>query len=378
MKGEGKRILVAPLNWGLGHASRCIPVVDALLKHEFEPVLAGDGASLELLASEFPDLRTYDLPSYAIRYAKTPGLFKLKLLSQGAKIKKAMSGEHKKVQEIVSKESASGILSDNRFGVWSKQVPSVYLTHQLNIEAGWMSSPASRWHQRIISNFDRCWVCDFKGEESLAGSLSSNGGKLKEDKLKKVDWIGPISRFSKAGEETLTTAKQSKKTIDIGVVLSGPEPSRSQFEKKVIEVLKGRQEKVVLVRGVIRPSEEKSTESPSSRIEQNLTIYDFMLANELEELIRQSRILISRSGYSSIMDLYALGAKALLVPTPGQTEQEYLADRMRQKGWFMTVRQDEFSWSSVKETLEHPWVETKKTSRSIDYATLFDVFLQGN
>lgn len=373
MKGEGKRILVAPLNWGLGHASRCIPLVNSLLEHGFEPVLAGDGASLDLLASEFPLLRTYELPSYGIRYSRTPELFKLKLLSQGAKIAKAMYGEHKKVQEIVAKESASGILSDNRFGVRSKQVPSVYLTHQLNVEAGWMSSLASRWHQSIISNFDRCWVCDFKGEESLAGSLSSNDGKLKN-----VEWIGPLSRFSKAGEETVTTSKQSKKTIDIGVVLSGPEPSRSQFEKKVIEVLKGRKEKVVLVRGVIRPSEETAAESQSSRIEQNLTIYDFMLANELEELIRQSRILITRSGYSSIMDLHALGVKALLVPTPGQSEQEYLADRMQQKGWFLSVRQDEFSWNSVKETLDHPWSEIKKTSKSFDYATLFDVFLQGN
>jgi predicted glycosyltransferase len=178
--------------------------------------------------------------------------------------------------------------------------------------------------------------------------------------------------------ETVTTTKQSKKTIDIGVVLSGPEPSRSQFEKKVIELLEGRKEKVVLVRGVIGSSEKTGAESQSSRIEQNLTIYDFMLANELEEVLRQSRILIMRSGYSSIMDLYALGAKALLVPTPGQSEQEYLADRIRQKGWFPTVRQNEFNWSSIRGALDHHWSEIKKTSKSSDYATLFDVFLQGN
>lgn len=373
MKDEGKRILVAPLNWGLGHASRCIPLVNALLEHGFEPVFSGDGASLELLASEFPLLRTYELPSYGIRYSKTPELFKLKLLSQYARIQKAVSAEHDKVQEIILKEKASGILSDNRFGVWSKQVPSVYLTHQLNVEAGWMSSQASRWHQSIISNFDRCWVCDFKGEESLAGSLSSNAGKLKN-----VEWIGPLSRFSKAGEETVTTTKQSKRTIDIGVVLSGPEPSRSQFEKKVIEVLKGRKEKVVLVRGVIGPSKETAAESQISRIEHNLMIYDFMLANELEEVLRQSRILIMRSGYSSIMDLYALGAKALLVPTPGQSEQEYLADHMQQKGWFPSVEQREFNWNSIRGALDYPRAEIKKTSKKEDFATLFDVFLQGN
>lgn len=353
------------MNWGLGHASRCIPLVRALLKNEFEPVLAGDGASLELLAYEFPALRTYELPSYDIRYAKTPGLFNLKLLSQIPKIQKAVSREHALVQEIVSKESASGIISDNRFGVWSKRIPSVYLTHQVSIKAGWMSGMTSLWHQHLISKFDFCWICDFKGNESLAGVLSSNVGKLKN-----LEWIGPLSRFSRDAIQAGKTEEQSEKTIDIGVVLSGPEPSRSQFERKLVEVLKGREEKVVLVRGVV--------DSKGCRTEQNLTIYDFMLADDLEKLVRQSQILIMRSGYSSIMDLYTSGAKALLVPTPGQTEQEHLADRMREKGSFPNVEQDKFGWNSVQEALEYPWAETKKTSKSRDYATLFNVFLQGN
>ena len=364
IKGEGRRIIVAPLNWGLGHASRCIPLVDALLKQGFEPVLAGDGASLELLASEFPALRTYELPSYGIRYANTPGLFKLKLLSHAAKIQKAISLEHEKVQEIVTKENACGIISDNRFGVWSRKAPSVYLTHQLSVKAGWMSSLASQWHQRKISNFDRCWVCDFKGDESLAGELSSKKGKLQN-----VQWTGPLSRFSKEMEQPVNTGIKSTKTVDIAIVLSGPEPSRSQFEQKVIEVLKGRKEKVVLVRGVL--------DYQASRTEQNLEIHNFMLADQLEKLISQSHILIMRSGYSSIMDLHALHARALLVPTPGQTEQEYLADRMSEKGWFPTVRQDEFSWNSVQEAQKHQWPETKKTSKRFDYAKHFDVFLQG-
>lgn len=373
MKAEGKRILVAPLNWGLGHASRCIPLVKALLHHEFEPVLAGDGASLELLASEFPRLRTYELPSYEIRYAETPGLFQLKLFSQGGRIQKAVSREHKRVQEIVAKEKASGIISDNRFGVWSKKVPSVYVTHQLSVKAGWISSLATRWHQRMISKFDRCWVCDFMGENSLAGELSSNSGKLKN-----LDWIGPLSRFSGTGAQAGKTEEKSTKTVDIGVVLSGPEPSRSQFEKKVIEVLKGREESIVLVRGVIESQEESPSRTQESRSDQNLRIYNYMLAKELEKLIRQSRLLIMRSGYSSIMDLNALGAKALLVPTPGQSEQEYLARRMRAKGWFPAVEQSKFNWSSIQGIQEYSWAEMKKTSKSLDYAVLFDVFLQGN
>ena len=358
-------IIVSPLNWGLGHATRCIPLVSALLKEEFEPVLAGDGASLNLIASEFPALRTYELPSYGIRYAKSPRFLKLNLLSQLSRIQKAVSEEHRLVQEIVDKEKAIGIISDNRFGVWSNEVPSVYLTHQLRVRAGLLSSLSSSWHQRIISKFHRCWVCDFKGEASLAGELSSNGGNLNN-----LDWIGPLSRFSKVEHHPANAMDQSTKTIDIGVVLSGPEPSRSQFEEKVIQVLKGRKEKVVIVRGV--------TDTQACRTQQNLTIHNYMLGDELEKLIGQSHLLIMRSGYSSIMDLHALGAKALLVPTPGQSEQEYLAERMQEKGWYPTVRQSEFDWNSIQEALEYQWVETKKTSKKTDYASLFDVFLQGN
>ena len=328
-------------------------------------MLAGDGASLQLLASEFPALRTYELPSYGIRYSRSPGLLKLILLSQLPRIQKAVSEEHRLVQEIVQEEKAIGIISDNRFGVWSNEVPSVYLTHQLQVRAGMLSSLSSSWHQRIISKFQRCWVCDFKGEASLAGELSSNGGNLNN-----LDWIGPLSRFSKLEHQAANAMDQSNKTIDIGVVLSGPEPSRSQFEEMVIEVLKGRREKVVIVRGV--------TDSQACLTQQNLTIHNYMLADELEKLIGQSRLLIMRSGYSSIMDLHAAGARALLVPTPGQSEQEYLAERMHKKGWYPSVKQSEFGWNSIQEALEYQWAETKKTSKKTDYAPLFDVFLQGN
>ena len=369
MKRNGV-IIVSPLNWGLGHAARCIPIVEALLKNEFEPVLAGDGASLDLLASEFPSLRTYTLPSYGIRYAKSPGLFKLKLLSQAPGIRKAISREHRIVQEIVAKEKASGIISDNRFGVWSQRVPSVYLTHQVSVKAGFLSTLASFWHRRVISKFDRCWVCDFNGEDGLAKELSSGNGKLQN-----LDWIGPLSRFSKLEENADNTTEKIEKNIDIGVVLSGPEPSRSQFEKKVIEALKGRKEQVVLIRGIVEPPMETRKNSQKCETDENLTIYKFMLADELERMIRQCRILVMRSGYSSIMDLNALGARALLVPTPGQSEQEYLARRMQEKGWFPTVRQSDFDWHAIQKAIDFSWRETKKTSKQIDDARRFDVFL---
>ncbi len=359
MNGGGKRIIVSPLNWGLGHATRCIPIIKSLIKTGFEPVLAGDGSSLKLLTSEFPALRFYELPSYGIRYSSSAGLFSLKLLSQAPRIQKAVVKEHKEVEKIIAKESPSGIISDNRFGVWSRKVPSVYITHQLSVKAGFLTKPASYLHQRMITKFDRCWVCDFPGEGSLAGELSSQVRNLS-----RVDWIGPLSRFSPVVEEP-------EKKIDVCVVLSGPEPLRSQFEKKVIEEVKGQEKSVVLIRGVIESSQK-------SRKEENVTIYNFMLGEELETTLRKSRIVVMRSGYSSIMDLQVLGSKALLVPTPGQSEQEYLAERMEEKGIFSSVRQADFKWESLERVENLRKAKTKKTSKTIDYATLFDVFQKGD
>ncbi len=278
-------------------------------------------------------------------------------MSQGFRIQKAIAGEHKKVQDIVKKEDASGIISDNRFGVCSKEVPSVYLTHQLQIKAGFLSAPAAYWHQRVISRFDRCWVCDHSGEDSLAGDLSSNGRKLKY-----VNWIGPLSRFSTADEPV------EEKEFDICAVLSGPEPSRTRFEERLLKEFEGRDKRIALVQGVLEDSQVCKTMG-------NLTIFNYLLSEELERLMRRSEFMVMRSGYSSIMDLQALRARALLVPTPGQDEQEYLARHLKEKGLYPSVEQSEFSWSSIEQAQNFEWPEMKKTSKSVDFSTLFDVFL---
>ena len=356
MRKPGRAIIVSPLNWGLGHASRCIPLVRALRESDFEVILAGDGGSLALLSSEFPELPTYDLPSYDIKYSRDSKGFQLNLLLQGRKVLKAMRREKQVIERILQKEQVCGIISDNRFGVRSPEVPSVYLTHQLSVRAGWMTPLATYFHRRLISKFDRCWVCDHAGPDSLAGELSSDSGDLET-----VSWIGPLSRFS-AGHG-------ANKDVDVAVILSGPEPSRSIFEQKVREKLAGTQYKVVLVRGLIG-------DSPRERAERNLTIHDFLLVNELESLIKRSHLVLCRSGYSSIMDLSALGARALLVPTPGQAEQEYLGRFHAKKGLCHVVDQESFGLAAIQKAFEYPGFETKKTSKNEWDHSLFDVFRQ--
>ena len=356
MKDSGRAIIVSPLNWGLGHASRCIPLVHSLNEEGFKVILAGDGESLDLLRSEFPGLKSYELPSYDIRYSNHPAWFQLKLLSQGGKVLRTMTRERDLIERIVERENVSGIISDNRFGARSGKVPSVYLTHQLRVRAGRLSSMATRWHGRLISKFDQCWVCDHPFPDGLAGDLSSEAGKLN-----RVKWIGPLSRFS--------PGRDPEKDVDISIILSGPEPSRSIFEKKVRDELMGTEYSVVLVRGVIESS-------PKSHREQNFKVFDFLLSKELQALVRRSRVVVSRSGYSSIMDLSALGARALFVPTPGQAEQEYLGSYHKRKGLCHVVDQKSFDGNSIRTALTYPGFGTKKTSKSEFDKTLFDVFRQ--
>ena len=355
MGGPSKTIILSPLDWGLGHASRCIPIARELIRTGFEPVLAGSGQSLELISKEFPELRTYELPSYNIRYPERSAYLKEKLILQIPSILKTVKKEYELTQGIVEKEKAAGIISDNRFGVRSNQVESVYLTHQLLVKAGWLTGMATSGHRSLISKFDRCWICDYQGEDSLAGQLSNAS-----EELSSVSWIGPLSRFN--------SSESIEKDIDITVVLSGPEPSRSLFEESIRKELQSFKGRLVLVRGLIE--KEKS-----SKVDGNKTEYNFLLSDELQTLMKRSKLIISRSGYSSVMDLNALGGKALLVPTPGQGEQEYLAQRLQSKGVCASAEQASFNMEAIEHAMNYPGFQTKKASKNELSNSLFDAFL---
>ncbi len=348
-----KKILVAPLNWGLGHAARCIPLIRFLLSCNFEPVLASDGPPLALLKKEFPQLKYYELPPYSVQYAKKGSALKYKLLSQTPKILSAVAKERKLVEQLIEKEGLKGIISDNRFGLRSDKIPSIYLTHQLKVLSGSTSFLSTKLHQNFISKFDECWIPDFEKPDSLAGELSQT------DKVPtKTRYIGPLSRFS---------AKTTKKDIDLLVVLSGPEPQRSMLESQLIQDLKMFKGQCLMVKGKVEKTQHIDQEG-------NLKVVNFMLTAELEETFQRSRLVICRSGYSSIMDLQALNAKAFFVPTPGQYEQQYLAKRMKKMGIANFIQQDKFSLEALNTIDKYGGFRQKKISKSCLQASLFDVF----
>lgn len=327
-ENQKPKILVAPLNWGLGHAARCIPIIRELLNHGFNPVIASDGIALHLLQKEFPELIFLELPSYQIEYAKNGAFFKWKMIKNSPKIMEAVYLERKLTKKWVKEYGLSGIISDNRLGVYSKKIPSVFITHQLNVLTGSTSWFTSKLHQHIIKKYDECWVPDIAEKPNLSGKL----GHLKDPHFK-INYIGPLSRFQK---------KELLKKYDLMVILSGPEPQRTLLEERLRNEVFRFEGKVIFICGKIEP--EQSIEK-----NKNVTFYNFMTSAQLEQTFNESEIVLSRSGYTTVMDLATLGKKAFFIPTPGQFEQEYLAKKYKKTGLVPFATQDKFSIENLLE-----------------------------
>lgn len=311
----------------MGHATRCIPIIKALISANFEPVLASDGDALLLLQKEFPFLKSYTLPSYNIKYTKISKYLKLKLLLSVPSIISAVKKERKVIAQLIEKKYIIGIISDNRFGVYSTEIPSVYLTHQLNVLSGITTFFTSKIHQSIIQKFDECWIPDSFSEENLSGEL----GHLKNNNFN-LKYIGILSRFN---------AENIEKKYDLLVLLSGVEPQRTLLENKLLTELKNYNGNVIFVRG-------KLSNASKLNASKNIKVINYLLSDELETIINESELVVARSGYSTIMDLAVLSKKAFFIPTTGQNEQEYLAKFLQKKNITPFCNQEDFRLEKLK------------------------------
>ena len=300
-------VLVAPLHWGLGHAARCIPVIQWLNERCREIIIASDGAALELLKKEFPALKHETLPAYGIRYTYENILVNITIGS--LRILKAIYQEHNEVPKLVQKHKITKILSDNRLGLYHPDITSLYITHQVKIlhPVKWIRKTGNYIHQEFIHRFHHCLVPDYQGSQALCPDLS-NGN------IKNATFTGPITRIGKLNIPM---------AYDILVLLSGPEPQRTILENKLLDILGSLEDyTIAFVRG-IQPSL-----TPASQYPNHISFFSFASGAEIERLLNSSKLLIARSGYSTVMDMHQLDIKTIWIPTPGQTEQEYLAERL--------------------------------------------------
>ncbi|HEX6225949.1 MAG TPA: glycosyltransferase [Chryseolinea sp.] len=325
-----KKILIAPLDWGLGHATRCIPIIEALLKRGCTVLVAGSGESLQLLRHEFPSLTFFALPPYAPKYSYDDSMV-LSMARQIPKFVSVIRKEHLLIESLVERHNIDLVISDNRYGCWSSMVTSVFITHQLNIlmprRLGWIEPVVRNLNQNLIRKFSQCWIPDYSENDLRLSGRLSESDKISLDR---ITFVGPLSRF----QPTVNADNE----YDLICVLSGPEPQRSIFEEKVCSQLRISGLRYLVVRGILQ--------SAAATRENEI---GFLSTEDLQRVISKSSVVIARSGYSTIMDLVVLGKKGILVPTPGQTEQEYLADRWKRNGVFYSVPQHEFDLKNVLE-----------------------------
>ena len=308
---QSKNILIAPLNWGLGHAVRCIPLIRKYVENGDKVIIASDGQALDFLREEFPKLIFEQLPAYNIHYGKTSLSTKLKLMLQVPKILKTVQKERQITEELVDKYDIDLVISDNRFGLRSNKAKSVYMTHQLRVLSGATTFLTTFLHRKIYEKHDEIWVPDFKENDGLSGKL----GHINNSKLP-IKYIGIQSRLKKIDIE---------KKYDLLAILSGPEPQRTLLEKELLEKMTNYKGKKALICGVVSKNKTK-------KVINGVDVYNFLTTKDMEIIINASKIIIGRSGYTSLMDYYKLEKKMILIPTPGQDEQLYLAHFSQQKG----------------------------------------------
>ena len=211
-------------------------------------------------------------------------------------------------------------------------------------------------HRNYIKRFDECWVPDFSVKTNLSGKL----GHPKKFEIP-VKYIGALSRLEPVEIES---------HYDIMVLLSGPEPQRTELEELLMHELKHYKGQVLFVRGVI---EEQQTVTRKEQVK----IVNFMETEDLQKAICSSDLIVSRSGYTTVMDLYKLGKKAFFIPTPGQTEQEYLAKRLQNKGIIPFKEQENFSLKALSKAKVYSGFKpllNKGSFNSIGFGELFGLF----
>ncbi len=314
----GLKVLIAPLDWGLGHATRCIPIIQYLLDQGCRVTLAGEGAAEVLLKSNFPELEILSLTGYRIRYSQTASGFTTKILKQIPQILHAIRSENHWLKTIQKQHQFDIVISDNRYGLKIPNTYCVIMTHQLQIQTGMgkFADHLLQWaHYRILEKFDACWVVDRQGEDGLGGALSQPL-QIPDN----ASYIGILSQLNPSVHKVQSDRQE------ILILLSGPEPMRGILEALILSQI----ESLTAYRFQIVAGNPLGS-SPTN-LPDHVTYYTHLNAIKLNILIANASLVICRSGYSTLMDLAVMQKKALVVPTPGQTEQEYLGERLGQMG----------------------------------------------
>lgn len=306
-----KTILISALDWGKGHLMRMSALIYQLKEKNNTLIFAGTKSQNAFIKREFLDLKTVDLLGYEIRLDSTKNTY-LQLLGQYSQFLKTINKEKKWLNNFVKENDIDLIIADNRYGFYHKAVKSIIVTHQLTLQVPFFKRLASFWIQKRVANFNVCWIPDYPSQQ-FSGQLSNHSLKIP------ACFIGLLNRF-----EFVIPTNKITKTYTYLIILSGPDPERLNFAHYITQQLKNRKNEVALVGADMGGFES----------------YQNVSSSELKELILKSEIVITRAGYTSIMELAGLKKEGWLYPTKGQYEQMYLAKH---------VKYDKFTFKSKKQ-----------------------------
>jgi spore coat polysaccharide biosynthesis predicted glycosyltransferase SpsG len=321
---KNQNILICPLEWGLGHAGRMVPLARRLLELNQNIFFGAGHRHLSFLKSEVPGATCIDFPGFRIKYSRFFPQYIIILLKSPLLLYHIFQ-EYRLLKRIIKDYQIDIVISDSRIGLWNRGVKTVFVTHQLRIAIPkpfrFLEFSGMGLSRVVIKKYSFCFIPDLEGGMNLSGKLS-HGFNLPVN----TRYIGILSRLS--GNENMIHAHSGKCTA----ILSGPEPQRSILKNKLVKIFLSLGKPSAILEG--KPENGVGSDSLN-----NIVFYNHLPENETIKLLYESDIIVTRSGYTTIMELVSLGLSALLIPTPGQTEQEYLAEYLVQKGWFTSVTQ---------------------------------------
>jgi hypothetical protein len=338
-----QNILICPLEWGLGHAGRMIALATKLREMGYNILFGAGEKQLSFLRTEMPGLTYISFPGFSPGYSGFLPQY-LALLLKIPLLLYHIILEHIRLKRIIPEYAIDIVISDNRFGLWNRHIKTVYVTHQPLIPLpkpfAWFESIGLMLHRLVINRYSFCFIPDLPGDLNVSGRLS-HGLKLPRN----TRFIGILSRFSglsSSGNGSPVSFRHNT------VILSGPEPQRGILEKKLADILKDREHPAVILCG--------EPDMPADTIRSgNIIYFNHLPGIAMKEVISESEAIITRSGYTTIMELISLNCSALLIPTPGQTEQEYLARYLSKNGWFAAVSQRELNRVTPLPSINSKW-----------------------
>lgn len=334
MKNSVPRMIVCPLNWGMGHASRLIPVIDHYHKKGFEIILAGSGNSGTLLKTTYPDFPFYTLPSFEISYSRKGFLLGFSVIKHLPSFILSAIKEHRTLNRLISELKIDVVISDNRYGLFNKKAYCIFITHQISpiLPAffRWAEFPIYLFFKTIIGNYNECWIPDFKHPEiNLTGHLSHRFRLPSNAKF-----IGILSRFCVPENESV-----KRHLYDIVIVISGPPPHSEILTDLILKQSLASTKKILIISGFLS--------IPVLNTHSNVTIVKHLGIHAFRDALVCAKIVVCRAGYSGIMDLIALRRTAYIIPTPGQTEQQYLGKYLGQKSLFRLIDQNQLELNQL-------------------------------